>query len=129
MSIRRQPKSQPVQTTTTEQFALAAARLAAERHCDDVVILDVRSLSPVSDYCLIATGTSDRQMRAVGMEITDLGELMGNVAFSRSGMEDGRWVLLDFIDLVVHLFDADSREFYALEMLWGDAPKLAWNTE
>ena len=128
MSTRRQPKSQPTQTTTQE-FAIAAAKLASERHCDDIVILDVRSLSPVSDYFLIATGTSDRQMRTVGMEIADLGESTGNDAFSSSGMEDGKWVLLDFIDLVVHLFDADSREFYALEMLWGDAPKLAWRTE
>jgi ribosome-associated protein len=105
-------------------FVTNAAKLAGERHCTDVVALDMRKVSQVTDYFLIVTGTSDRQMRSVADEITDLAQKKDLSLFGRAGYEQGRWVLLDFIDAVVHIFDAQSRKYYDLELLWGDAKRL-----
>ena len=105
-------------------FVLAAAKLADERRCTDIVALDMRKISQVTDYFLIITGTSDRQMRSVADEITDLAKKNKSYLFGRAGYEQGRWVLLDFIDVVVHIFDDQSRGYYDLEMLWGDAKRL-----
>ena len=102
----------------------AAAKLAAERHCTDVVALDLRKTSQVTDYFIIVTGTSDRQMRSIADEITDLAKKKGLSLFGRAGYEQGKWVLLDLIDVVVHIFDSQSRKYYDLELLWGDAKKL-----
>jgi len=104
--------------------AVAAAKLAGERHCTDTVVLDLRKVADVTDYFVIVTGTSDRQMRSVADEITDLAKKKGLSLFGRAGYEQGHWVLLDFIDVVVHIFDDKSRGYYDLEMLWGDAKKL-----
>ncbi len=105
-------------------FAVAAAKLAGERHCTDIVILDLRKVSQVTDYFLIATGTSDRQMRSVADEITDIGKEKQYPLFGRAGYDTSHWVLLDFVDVVVHIFDKQSRGYYDLEMLWGDAKKI-----
>jgi ribosome-associated protein len=100
--------------------------LALDRHCTDIVVLDLRRLSPVTDFFLIATGTSNRQMASLAAEMDDTAALSGHKAFSIGGLPKSTWVLIDFIDVVVHLFDADSRSYYDLEMLWGDAPKTRW---
>ena len=105
-------------------IAVAAAKLAGERHCRDIVVLDLRKVADMTDYFVILTGTSDRQMRGVADEITDLAKEKGLSLFGRAGYEQGYWVLLDFIDVVVHIFDDKSRGYYDLEMLWGDAKKL-----
>ncbi len=105
-------------------FALASARLAGERHCTDIVVLDLRKISQVTDYFVIVTGTSDRQMRGVADEITDEAKKHKLSLFGRPGYEQGHWILLDFIDVVVHLFDSRFRDYYDLELLWGDARKL-----
>ena len=106
-------------------FSLASAKLAGERHCTDIVVLDMRKISQVTDYFVIVTGTSDRQMRSVADEIADLAKKKHKMQlFGRAGYEYGNWVLLDFIDVVVHIFDSRSRDYYDLELLWGDAKKL-----
>ena len=105
-------------------FALAAARVADERHCSDIVVLDLKGKSPATDYFVIATGTSDRQRRTVADEICEAGREMGQQRFGSAGYEQGRWILLDFIDVVVHIFDSEYRDYYDLELLWGDAKKL-----
>ena len=107
-----------------EVFALAAARLAAERHCTDIVVLDLRGKSPATDYFVIVTGTSDRQMRTVADEISQAAREQGLHRFGRAGYEQGRWILLDYIDVVIHIFDAEYRDYYDLELLWGDAKRL-----
>jgi ribosome-associated protein len=106
------------------QFAVAAARLAEERHCTDIVVLDLTGLSPATDYFVIATGTSDRQMRSVTDEISQAARDRGMQRFGRAGYEQGRWILLDFVDVVVHIFDEEYRHYYDLDSLWGDAKKL-----
>jgi ribosome-associated protein len=107
-----------------KEFALAAAKIAQERHCTDIVVLDLRGLSPATDYFVIATGTSNRQMQSVADEISQAGRVQGFPRFGRAGYDQARWVLLDYIDVVVHLFDTEYRQFYDLELLWGDAEKV-----
>ena len=107
-----------------KKFALAAAKIAAERHCSDIVVLDLAGTSPATDYFVIATGTSNRQMRTVADEISQAAREMDFQRFGRAGYEQGRWILLDYINVVVHIFDSEYRDYYDLELLWGDAKRL-----
>jgi ribosome-associated protein len=105
-------------------FARAAARIAAGRHCMDIVVLNLKGISPATDYFVIATGTSDRQMRTVADEICVAAREQDLQRFGRAGYEQARWILLDFIDVVIHIFDSEYRDYYDLELLWGDAERL-----
>ena len=105
-------------------FALAAAKVAEERHCSEIVVLDLSGKSPATDYFVIATGTSDRQMRTVADEISQAAKKHKFQRFGRAGYEQARWILLDYIDVVIHIFDSEYRGYYDLELLWGDAEKL-----
>ena len=107
-----------------EKFALAAAKVATERHCSEIAVLDLRDMSPATDYFVIATGTSDRQMRTVADEISDVAKEHGMQRFGRAGYEQARWILLDYVDVVIHIFDSEYRNYYDLELLWGDAERL-----
>ena len=107
-----------------KDFAAAAAKIALERHCKEVTVLDLRGLSPATDYFVIATGTSARQMRTVADEICEYAKKEGIQRFGQAGYEQGRWILVDFVDVVVHVFDDEYRQYYELELLWGDAKKL-----
>ena len=105
-------------------LALTSAKLAAERHCTDIVVLDLRDISPATEYFVIATGTSNRQMRSVADDICQAAREQGQQRFGRAGYEQARWILLDFVDVVIHIFDAEYRDYYDLELLWGDAERL-----
>jgi ribosome-associated protein len=107
-------------------FAVQVARLAADNRAEDVVILDLRNLSAIADFFVIATGTSDRQMRAIAQQVEDYGRTVGQRVYGRSGLENATWVLVDYVDVVLHLFDAERRQYYDLELLWGDAPRVEW---
>ncbi|HEX3359038.1 MAG TPA: ribosome silencing factor [Tepidisphaeraceae bacterium] len=107
-----------------QQFSLEAAKLAAHTRCHHVVVLDVRGLSPVCDFFVIASGTSARQMRGVADEITELGEKQDFKSLHRDGYEGESWVLIDFVDVIVHLFSDEARAYYDLDNLWGDAKKV-----
>jgi ribosome-associated protein len=107
-------------------FAIHAARLVRDDKCEDVVVLDVRNLSQVTDYIVIASGTSDRQMRSTLTHVEDLGEERGFAAFRSSQDERATWLLADFVDVVVHVFEPNARAHYDLEMLWGDASRVLW---
>ena len=107
-------------------FALEAARLAANTRCHDVLVLDMRAISPVADYFVIASGTSPRQMRTVCDQIEELAAPKGYAPLARSGYEGEQWMLYDFVDVIVHVFNDESRRFYDLENLWGDAKRLEW---
>ena len=101
-------------------FSAAAAQLAVERHCSDVIIIDLKGHSPLTDFFVVATGTSGRQMRTVCDEISAKGREMDFKRFGRAGYDQARWILLDFVSVIVHIFDDESREFYNLETLWAD---------
>ena len=103
---------------------MAAAKIAAERHCSDIVVLDLTGMSPATDFFVIATGTSNRQMRTVADEISEAAKELGLQRFGRAGYEQARWILLDYIDVVIHIFDSEYRNYYDLELLWGDAKRL-----
>jgi ribosome-associated protein len=110
--------------STAMAFAKAAAKAAMQRHCTDVVILDLRGKSPATDFFVIATGTSDRQMRTIADEISEIGRGGGFNRFGSAGYEQSKWILLDFIDVVVHIFDNEYRNYYDLDLLWGDAKRV-----
>ena len=101
-----------------------AARLACDRHCSNIVVLDLRGKSPATDYFVVATGTSARQMRTVCDEICRQARKDGLQRYGRAGYDQARWILLDFVDVVIHIFDSEYRDYYALELLWGDARHL-----
>lgn len=107
-----------------KKFALAAAKIADERHCKDIVVLDLTGMSPATDFFVIATGTSNRQMRTVADEVSQAARDVGLQRFGRAGYEQARWILLDFVNVVVHIFDEQYRDYYDLELLWGDAERL-----
>jgi ribosome-associated protein len=108
------------------EFAKEAARIAEEMHAEDVVVLDLRGISSVADFFVIGTGTSDRQMRAVADAIEEYGRGVGQKPYGVSGYDSPSWLLLDYVDVVVHLFEPAKRHYYDLELLWGDAPRIEW---
>ena len=110
-------------------FAIDAARLANDLHCQNVAVLDVRGISPVTDFFVLATGTSGRQMKSIAEQIEELGEPRSFVPFGRNGHEGDSWVLTDFVDVVVHVFSPTARSYYDLDGLWGDAPRVEWKEE
>jgi len=114
-----------VKGSAAKAFALAAGKLARDRHCTDVVVLDLHGVSPATDFFVIATGTSDRQMRSLADEISQEGRKTGFARFGRAGYDQAHWILLDYIDVVVHLFTDQYRQYYDLEMLWSDAERVA----
>jgi ribosome-associated protein len=99
-----------------------AAELALERKAGDVVVLDLRGISTATDYFVIAEGTSDVQVKAIAEHVVD--ELKKDQIRPEhiEGLRGGRWVLIDYVDFVVHVFHPQARQFYQLETLWGDAP-------
>lgn len=123
--------TESIQDNTHPQKAAAlAVRLAREADaltCTDVIVLDVRGISPVTDYFLIATGNSARQLRGVADAMTDAAAAMDEHLLGTEGRDEARWILLDFVDVVAHLFDPPSRAHYDLELLWGDAPRIDWS--
>ncbi len=108
------------------EFALELARIAADHKADNVVVLDLRGLTSITDYLVISTGTSERQMRAVADHVREYAAKVGERPYGMSGYESESWLLLDFVDVVVHVFSREARDYYDLELLWGDAPRLAW---
>lgn len=126
---RMTPNPVTVRPTTVRGFAIEAARLMNDRHCDDVRLIDVRGLSQVCDYILIGSGTSDRQMKSVAHELEGLGVECDNPAFRSSLDSAGSWIVIDFIDVVAHLFEPTLRGYYDLEALWSDAETVEWRRE
>jgi ribosome-associated protein len=103
-----------------------AAEAAAEKKAEDIVVLDVVATLVITSYFVVATGRNDRQVRTIADQVEDtLRETAGIKPIGREGEREGRWVLLDFGEVVVHVFQPDEREFYRLEKLWADAPRVA----
>ena len=105
---------------------MLAAEAAAEKKAEDLVVLDVVATLVITSYFVVATGRNDRQVRTIADQVEDtLRETAGIKPIGREGEREGRWVLLDFGEVVVHVFQPDEREFYRLEKLWADAPRVA----
>ena len=99
---------------------IAAAKVAEENKGNDILILDVRALTKSFDYFLIVSGTSRRQLYAIGDEIQKkLAGEMGDHCLSVAGHTEGKWIVIDYGDIIIHLFEPETRKYYALEELWG----------
>ena len=107
------------------ELALAAARVAEETRGTDVRVLDLRGITEVFDYFVIATGSSRRQMHAMADEIElAVKQELHDRKRGGEGYEEGRWIVLDYGDVMVHLFDAEAREYWDIEQLWSDAKRV-----
>ncbi len=111
-------------TAEATQLAEIAARAAAERKADDIVVIDVSEPLVITDLFVIASADNERQVNAITEEIEDKLREAGHQPLRREGVRDGRWSLLDYGDVVVHVQHADEREFYGLERLWKDCPVI-----
>jgi ribosome-associated protein len=114
------------------ELALAAARTAADNRGQDVTVLDMTPLTSEFDYFVLVTGNSRRQLHAIGDEIDHtLEDDLGDERLGIEGYSESRWILLDYGSVVIHLFDEETRKFYALEDLWDAAEKvsLPWEQE
>lgn len=101
-----------------------AIELAKDRKASNMMLLDLHGLSNATDYFLIVNGTSDTHVRAIADYIIDELRKEGMKADHIEGLRSGRWVLIDYIDFVIHVFHPTARDFYQLERLWGDAPAV-----
>ena len=107
-------------------FAIAAARMLSDDRCEDIVVLDVSEVSQVTDFVIIASGTSDRQMRGSVEDVKKLAVESGYPVFRQSVDDRTTWCVLDCVDVVIHVFEPNTRSHYDLEMLWDDAPRVDW---
>ena len=103
-----------------------AARLLADCKCEDVVVQDLRGLSQVTDFYVIVTGTSQRQIHSVADDLKRLARAEGHTPMGIHGDGASTWVVADFVDVVVHLFDSHTRSYYDLESLWAEAKRVDW---
>jgi ribosome-associated protein len=108
-----------------EPLARHAAAMCLDLKANDVVALDLAGITDMTDFFVIASGTSDTHVRAIAQNVIDGMEKAGVSVLHVEGMAQGRWVLLDFVDVVVHVFHPTMRAFYQLERLWSDARPLA----
>jgi ribosome-associated protein len=108
----------------TPPLLRAAAEAALAKKASDLVALDLTGLDGVADYFLICSGASEPQVKAIAEEVEERLRARGARPWHVEGREGRRWVLLDFVDLVVHVFHERTREYYLLERLWGDARKV-----
>jgi len=121
----RVPAAVAVPTDALDRACLCA-RVAADNKARDVVVLDMRGVTPIYDYLVLTTGSSRRQMHAIAEEVDAAMRDAGDTRLGIEGYEASRWIVEDYGDVVVHVFDPEAREYYALEDLWADATKVDW---
>lgn len=113
-------------TLTPETMATAIAEIADDRKAVDIVTLDLRGIVSYADYFVICSGRTDRQAKAIHDAIhLQLKDEHGLLPRRVEGLTEGKWILLDYLDVIVHVFTPETREFYRLEHLWGEAPVQA----
>ncbi len=109
---------------TSKDTALLCVKAALERKAYDLVLLDVSKLTSLADYFLICTGRSDTQVQAIAQSIEEILERAGERPLAVEGFQHGHWVVMDYGDVVVHVFFEPVRQFYDLERLWAKAPRV-----
>ncbi len=128
------PEGGPLKLATTGQFvtlsaldrACLAARVADENKARNILVLDMRGTTPLYDFFVLVTGTSRRQIHTVTEEVDAALRGRGDLRLSVEGYEASTWVVQDYGDVMVHVFNPQTREYYALEDLWADAPRIDW---
>jgi ribosome-associated protein len=106
--------------------ACLAARVAADNKAKDILVLDLRGITPLYDFFVLASGASRRQVHTISEEIDAALHEQGDERLSLEGYQASKWVVQDYGDVMVHVFDPAAREYYALEDLWADAPRVDW---
>ncbi len=109
--------------------ACLAARVAADNKGRDILVLDMRSCTPIFDFFVIVTGSSRRQIHTLAEETDAALQAEGDARMGIEGYEASKWVVQDYGDVMVHVFDPDTRDYYKLEELWADAKKVDWERE
>lgn len=108
---------------TAAELAKRAATIALDKLAEDIVVLDLRGRSPLTDYFVIATAASTIHAQAIAEELALVLKREGERMHHAEGTENGLWILLDYFNVVVHIFCGETRQFFGLERLWGDAPR------
>lgn len=109
---------------STRQKILLTVNAALEKKAKNIVILNIKNVTSFADYTVICSGTSDRQVQSIAASIEESMKKAGALPLGIEGEKGGRWVLMDYADIVVHVFYEPVREFYDIERLWSDAPKM-----
>ena len=124
-SIQRSAASLPSSGVSAEQVARVAAEAMSDKKAQDIIALDLTELSDVCDYFVIATGANNRQVDTLVDEVEEkVAEACQEHPFSIEGRDQRTWILMDYGSVLVHVFTPEAREYYRLEKLWGDAPRL-----
>ncbi|MBI2808109.1 MAG: ribosome silencing factor [Planctomycetes bacterium] len=121
--------SDPTRADIALEQAIQCARIGDDNKARDVVILDLRGITPLFDFFVLMTGSSRRQLHTFAEEIDAYMSGEGEKRKSIEGYQASRWIVQDYGDIVVHVFDSASREYYALEELWVDAPHIDWRRD
>jgi len=116
-------------TPDARELALVAANAAADKKASDVLVLDVSDQLVITDCFVIASASNERQVNAIVDGVEEKMREAGSKPVRREGTREGRWVLLDFVDVVVHVQHAEERTFYSLERLWKDCPRIEFDPE
>lgn len=96
---------------------------------EDILVLDLRELTQLTDCFVLCTGRSERQLKAIAKSVRQALQEQGVKPFGDEGDAPSGWMLLDYVDVVVHVFSAEARDYYQIEMLWGDAPRVEWQEQ
>jgi ribosome-associated protein len=120
----KQPRSQPAGALDTENAVMIAARAATDKKATDLVVLDLREVASFTEYFLICSGASTRQVQAVSNAVEEALLQSAKRPLHIEGYSSAEWILLDYGDFIVHVFGQASRRFYDLERLWRDAPRV-----
>lgn len=123
-SANKKPRPEPAGMLDTEDAVRTAARAASEKKATDLVVLDLRNAASFTEYFLICTGASTRQVQAVSNAVEEALLKSGKRPLHIEGYSSAEWILLDYGDFIAHVFSAASRRFYDLERLWRDAPRV-----
>ncbi len=118
-----------IKAEENRELAIAAARAASDKKAEDILVMDMREVMVLTDYFVICSGNTDRQVGSIREAVEERLAAMGRKPARREGERHRRWVLLDYVDVVVHIFRAEERAYYEIERLWKDAPLVEWEGE
>ncbi len=116
----------PERVAKALEHAVHCAQIADDNRAKDVLLLDLRNATPLLDFIVVATASTRRLGNAIAIEIDVEMKKIGELKLGMEGTEEGSWILIDYGDFVIHLFTPEARSYYALEEIWGDAPRLDW---
>ncbi|MGR3177925.1 MAG: ribosome silencing factor [Candidatus Anammoxibacter sp.] len=110
-------------------MAIQSAFIASQKKAEDIVIFNISDITFIAEYFMVCSGSNGRQLQAIADDIKKEMKSSGVKLLGLEGYTEAKWILLDLGDVIIHIFDTATRSFYDLELLWGDAPKLEWESE